>query len=49
MRFEWDSEKAKANIRKHDGVDFEEAKVFSATPLKLRLATRIIRKMSKDF
>ncbi|MEO5932132.1 MAG: BrnT family toxin [Duganella sp.] len=37
MRFEWDEQKAEANLRKH-GVTFEEAKtVFYDLAMKLRL------------
>ncbi|PZN74957.1 MAG: hypothetical protein DM484_20030 [Candidatus Methylumidiphilus alinenensis] len=38
MRFEWDSEKAKANIRKHDGVDFEEAISVFGDPFEVTIS-----------
>ena len=37
LRFEWDGEKALANLRKH-GVPFEEATTVFADPLSLTIA-----------
>lgn len=41
MRFEWDPEKARANLRKH-GVDFEAAQYVWDDPLHVILPDRII-------
>jgi uncharacterized DUF497 family protein len=37
VRFEWDTEKAKSNIRKH-GVDFGEAMSVFGDPLEITIA-----------
>lgn len=37
MEFEWDPEKAAANVKKH-GVEFVEAMTISGNPLELTLA-----------
>ena len=39
MKFEWDGQKNKANIRKH-GIDFDDAKKMFNNPMLVRLDTR---------
>lgn len=40
MRFEWDSEKAAANLAKHGGVSFEEASSVFGDPLATTVPDR---------
>ena len=42
MRFEWDGEKAKQNLKKH-GVSFEEAVTVFYDPLSATLTAQIIQ------
>jgi uncharacterized DUF497 family protein len=45
MDFEWDPEKAQANLDKH-GVGFAEAITVFGDPLEVTIRTRTIRKRS---
>lgn len=47
MRFEWDREKAEANLKKH-GVTFQEPATVFGDPLAIRSMILIILRKRKD-